>query len=184
MYRVRTAITGGPGGAELNTMYFDNSLTLTAQDAADAVRAFWDSIKGVIKAGYTMQVESNVVHVADFTGVPTGISTVTTAPVGGTNGLEALPGATQGLLRLHTGVYYGGRELQGRIFIPGPTEDNNDVGGVPKSTYRATLDAALATLIADPDSNLFVWSRKNLNANGVTGGSAWTQWAVLRSRRQ
>lgn len=183
MYRIRTAITGGPGGSELNTMYFNDSLSLTAQDAADAVTAFWNTIKGAIHTAYTLKVETDVTIVADFTGVPTGNVTVTSSAVTGTDSGQPLPGATQGLLKLSTGVYYGGRQLQGKIWIPGPTESNNATG-VPVGTYETLVNGAAATLIGDADSELFVWSRKYLNANGVIGASLWDQWGVLRSRRQ
>lgn len=182
MYRIRTAITGGPGGSELSTMYFNSALTFTAQDAANAVRTFWNAIKGEISSVYTFQVETAVTEVADFTGEPIGVSTVTEAAVVGSNVAEQLPPATQALIRLHTGVYYGGRELQGKIYVPGFCE-NNSSGGVPSASSITTLANATAAMIADVPSELMLFSRKHLNANGVTSYSVWNQFAVLRSRR-
>lgn len=182
MYRIRTAITGGPGGSELNTMYFNSALTFTAQDAANAVRTFWDSVKSEVKTAYTFQIETNVTEVADFTGQPIGVHGITSAAVVGTNGGDALPPATQLLIRVHTGVYYNGRELQGKVYVPGPVETSS-TNGVPSSLTITTLGNAMAALIADANSELMVFSRKNLNANGVTSSSVWSQYAVLRSRR-
>lgn len=182
MYRVRTAITGGAGGAELNTMYFNDTTPFTAQDAADAVVAFWTSLRNYIHSTYTMQVETVVTTVADFTGVPTGADVVTASAVTGNDNGDLLPPATQGLIRLQTGVWYGGRQLQGRIFIPGATEANS-TGGKPSGAYKGQADAAIAALVADADSELFVWTKKYLNANGVSGGSTWSEWAILNSRR-
>ena len=181
MYRIRTLITGGVGGAEVNTMFF-NSALLLAQDAADAVRDFWYGGRGVIHTSYTLQVDPVVVEVADFTGLPIGVETVSTASVTGTDSGDPLPGYVQGLVKTNTGVFYGGRQLTGKIFVPGATETRNN-NGAPDSTYIATWTGQLAALLAVSDAELMVFSRKNLNANGVTGGTPWSQWAVLKSRR-
>jgi len=182
MFRVRTAITGGPGGSELNTLYFGSTLTLTAQHAADATRAFWYAISNKIHTAYTMQVEPEVTEIADFTGHPIGVHTTVTAPVPGTDSGQPLPPATQGLVKFQTGIYYNGRQLQGKLYVPGPTENLNTTG-VPLPVYITDIAAAATTMIADPNSDLLVFSRKNLNANGVTGASVWSQWAILKSRR-
>lgn len=182
MYRVRTAITGGPGGAELNTMFFNSALTFTAQQAADAVRQFWQACRPVVSSLYTFQVEPQVTEVADFTGHPIGVHSVTTTQVVGAATGDTLPPANQGLVHLLTGVYYNGRALQGKIYVPGAMEANN-TAGAPDPTYLTTVGNAAAAMVADVNSEPFVFSRKNLNANGVTGTTVWSKWAVLRSRR-
>lgn len=181
MYRIRTNITGGVGGSEVNTMFFESGM-LTAQDAADAVQSFWHGGRGVIHTSYTLEVDPVVVEVADFTGLPIGASTVTTTSSTGTDSGDPLPGYVQGLLKTQTGVFYNGRQLQGKIFIPGPTETRNN-NGRPDSTYIATWVGQFAALLADTSAQLMVFSRTHTNANGVTGGAPWNEWAVLKSRR-
>lgn len=181
MWRIRTAFTGGAGGAQLSTMYFESGLLL-AQDAADAVHTFWTAIRNNISNQYSWSVESTVTNVADFTGVPIGVETVSVSGQTGNDSSDPLPWATQGVIRTHTGVYYSGRELQGKIWVPGVTEASC-TNGIPNSGYISALNGAIAGLIADSDSELYAFTRAHLNANGVTGGSTWNKFGVLRSRR-
>lgn len=181
MYRVRTSITGSPGGAELSTMFFDAS-TGTRQDAADAVRAFWLTLAGRIKSGVTATVEPDVYTVDAATGHATASGTTSTAAVLGTASGELLPNASQGLARWHTGVFISGRELQGRTFIPGAVTGDN-VAGAPGPTYKTTLQTAITNLSSSGPITFGIYSRKNGVFYEATSGSPWTQWAVLRSRR-
>jgi hypothetical protein len=87
-----------------------------------------------------------------------------------------------GVVRQHTGLFIAGRELTGKIWIPGPTEDDNGVG-IPTATYLSDIDTAYnANLIAGV-TDLVVWSRKHFQFFTVTSGSVWSQWGSLRSRR-
>jgi len=182
MYRVRTEITGGPGGTGLSTMYFDGTGGLTAQHAADAVRAFWDYQKAHISNNLTMTTLGPVYTLDDATGAPLAVTATTTTPVVGTDGSDEESWATQGLLELRTGNFISGREIRGRIFIPTPGSGQGS-GGVPTAGYLSMLNAAAAALVADPNSSWEVWSRRNAVGVAVVSANAWSKWAVLRSRR-
>lgn len=182
IWQVRTAITGGSGAAQVSTMFFDQAAGLTAQGAADAVHAFWDTLKTKIVNSYTFDVEPVVEDIDTATGSPTGLTAVTVASVSGTLVGDPNPWATQGLVSWRTGVFLGGREIRGRTFIPGSWENDN-TAGVPQASYVAALNSAAATLATDPNSSLCIYSRKKRAIGVVSTGQAWTKWAILRSRR-
>lgn len=163
-------------------MFFQDNGVLTAQDAATAVRTFWNSIAGEIWAGYALQVEPLVVSIDVATGQPTGGAATTTAGVVGTDGGDPLPFATQGVLQWQTGVYVGGRELRGHNFIPGPCEGRN-TGGVPISLYKSNIGTAAATLIGTANAQLVLYSRTKQTFNQVNSGAVWAKWGYLSSRR-
>lgn len=175
-------MAGGSGSSQLSTMYFEEAGALTAQDAANAVHTFWDSIKAFIYSGYTLQVEPEVVSIHVEDGKPTAVTAVSVAQVTGTGGSDPLPWSSQGLVRWSTGEFINGRQVLGHTYIPGPLEVSN-VGGVPDGSYRTPITTACGVLNSDPLCNFMIYSRKNFTAVNVLGGQVWTKWAVLRSRR-
>lgn len=175
-------MSGGSGADQVNTMFFDATSPLTAQDAATAVHNFWDGIKVHLDQSYHLQVDPNVETIDYTTGLATGATGVSTSPVVGANTNDPVPWGTQGLLQIRTPVFINGRQQRGRIFIPGPCENDN-TGGVPSTTYKADVLAAAATLISDINSNLQVYSRKNHLGSVVTVAAIWAKWANLRTRR-
>lgn len=182
VFRVRTDITGGSGGAELGTLFFQDNGVLTAQNAATAAYTFWNSIKAYIHPSVSLQVEPLVTSVDVVTNQPVGGTSTTTSAVVGTGSTDPLPWATQGVLQLQTGVYIGGRELRGRLFLPGPGEGDNTLG-VPVAGYKTAINTAAATLIADPNSELVIYSRTKHTFNRVNSGVVWNKWGYLSSRR-
>jgi hypothetical protein len=182
LYRVRTGITGPQGSPYLSTMYFDATGPSTAQGAADAVRAFWNSLILQIHTGTLIQVENTVTSIDDTDGSPTAVIAVTNNLVTATATGDPEAWATQGLLEWHTGIFVAGREVRGRNFIPAPTS-NQSSGGAPAAAYLTALNAAASALIADGFSEFRIYSRKNATSKAVTSRNAWTKWAVLRSRR-
>lgn len=182
VFRVRTAISGGSGAAQVSTQYFLDNGTLTAQNAAVAVRTFWNSLAPNIVDTYHFAVEPAVESIDIGTGQPTQVTGTTTSPVTGGTNTDALPWQTQALIQLRTGTYTAGREVRGRIFIPGMSEVNN-TAGIPSGTMTGSFDAAVAALIGDINSELVVYSRAHTEAVQVVTGNTWTKWASLRSRR-
>lgn len=182
MYRVRTVISGGQGGPYLSTMYFNVVGGLTAANANAAVGTFWNSVKAKMGNSLSYATEAEVAEVDIATGQVTGIAAVTPQTGTGTPTTDMCPWTTQGLIRWRTGIFVGGREVRGRTFVPGPTEVEN-TAGVPAAAYVTALNAAASALIADANSDLMVYSKKNRDAVPVLSGSTWSQWAVLRSRR-
>lgn len=163
-------------------MYIDDAGAATAQQAATAVHTFWDDIKNLVSTAYTMQVEPEVASIDVATGKTTLVTTTSNALVTGNSSSAPLPWATQGLVRWSTGHFINGRQVRGHTFIPGPCVNDNS-GGVPSSGYQGTLNSAAATLVGSAIVNFYIYSRKNLTGENVSGGSAWNKWAVLTSRR-
>ena len=181
MYRVRTEFTGMQGAPWLSTMYF-NDTGGTPQQAVTAVGAFWGAVDLHIDNEVDWTTLTDVETVAADSGQVVDITSTTPVTGTGASSSEALPFATQALVRWRTGDFINGREIRGRTFIPGVTELFND-NGRPIAALVSTINTAAATLIGDANSLLDVWSRQNGLARAVVTGSAWSEFAILRSRR-
>lgn len=189
VYRQRTILTGVAGAPYVATVY---SRGLGEQDEADALNAFsgelWAGLAGsVLSTGLTATQESTVVDIDPTTGQATGAFAVSGATVTGTNAGERLPPATQALLRLRTGQYIGGRELRGRWFIPGMVESDSNAG-VVDTTARNDIVVAYTGALGEAENvygafQIVVYSRTNGTQQVVSTVDVWTQFAVLRSRR-
>lgn len=178
--RVRTVFSGVSGTPWYSNLYFD-ATTETGTSVTVATAAFWTTLKVVISNLITMNVEADVAVIDDVTGDITDLTTGTAASILGTASDEALPRATQGLIRARTGTYVGGREIRGRVFVPGLTQQANDAGR-PVGSFVTTLAGAAANL-RDADVGWVVWSRARGQSAPVQSVSAWTQFASMRSRR-
>jgi len=187
MYRVRTVFSGVQGAPWLNTLYFQDSGG-TAQQAATAAGAFWNSVDTYIYGGITWTTEADVVSITASSGALAGVTATTPVTGTGGGGSDPLPYATQGLVRWRTGVVVGTRELRGKTFIPGLTETGVTAALVTAAVVTA-VNTAAATLISDPNSILVAWHRPS--APGALDGVSWNVatgqmapgFAVLRSRR-
>lgn len=180
----RVKVTWGgvvvPGGG-LSTFNF-TGLAGTEQDCADAVSTFMTTIQSYLNQNVTWRVENDVEEFDVVTGALTGVTTVTGSNGVGLKTEEALPWATQGLLRLQTGFYTAGRQLRGRLFIPGFTEDESP-GGTVSGTIAAGVTAAGNALVTEA-VGWAVWSRTHGVQAPISVTSMWDLWAVLRSRRE
>lgn len=181
--RLRTEIVGPQGSPYVSTQYFTGSTDSEASDAADAVAAFFGSLDAKWPNTYSWNVLPFVDVINDATGAL--VAVVNTG--GGNSGTGAAsddlaPFATQGLLQLSTGTVVGGRLLRGRVFLPGVTEFDT-AAGKPTSSYVTAVNTAYSALVGVLPNTLRVWSRKHGTSALVTAASAWSQWAVLRSRR-
>jgi len=180
LLRVRTQIEQQSGGPGLATMWFTGSDQTAADDAAAAVRTFWDTIKAKISSGTAMQVLPEVTEVDLATGDAIGVFFVEAAIVAGTASGDVLPYTTQGLVSWRTGTFVEGRELRGRTFIPTPVEADN-VGGFPLTSYSTAIAIAANSLAGS--TALEVYSRTHHAQADVISASCWNNWAELRTRR-
>lgn len=195
--RVRTVFTGVAGAPYYNNLYFENVNDLSdAQAAVDLVDSAWSTLNSVLAGALIGNIESEV----PIIDIPSGNITLVWATTGGvvdpTSAAEPLPWASQGLLRLSTNTFLGGRRVRGRVFIPGFTEAAQDAG-IPSATTQTAIANMGATLIAPTEPTLVVYSRprpadpdadppvaaRDGFASVVEGTTAWNKWAVLRSRR-
>lgn len=181
MYRVRTVFTGVTGSPWVSTAFFAEGAG-SAQQAATAVGAFWNAADALMEASVSWTTLADVEGVNAANGQVHSVFSTTPVTGSGAAATTGLPTAAQGLVRWRTGVYVNGREIRGRWFIPGiATGNNND--GAPSATMVSTLNTAASTLIGDANSVLEIWSRANGSSADVTSGTTWSQFAVLRSRR-
>lgn len=181
-FRVETVILGVAGTPYLSVMHFDGTGGTQAQAAADAVSTFWGGIQSAMSSTLTAEVQPEVVEFTLATGQPTGVHSVTGSSTTGSEAGEPLPWATQGLIRWRTGFFAGGREVRGRTFIPGPTE-NRSTAGRPDSAYQTDLQNAASALIGNAEANFGVYSPTKAAFASATASSVWGQWAVMTSRR-
>ena len=182
-YKVQAQWTGGIGGPYLTTTYFSVAGGATAANANAALGAFFTAIKSLISNTITVATLSQVEEIDATDGHPVASNAVTPVTNTGTASGDVLPPATQGLVQVHTGQYVNNREIRGRIFLGGMMEANSTLG-VPTSGTITTVNTALATLVADANSEWIVWSRRNGISKDVSSAVMWSTWAQLRSRRQ
>lgn len=176
-------------GGGLTQLWFSNPST-DAQACVDAVEDFWTAMASAVSSSTTVRVLPTVPVFNETDGELLSVAGATVQPsIPGTAAGDALPAATQGLLRLVTSQVRNNRLIRGRIFIPAPVENFNLVTGQPNSTYTVDVNAAAAALVADATANWAVFSRPG--GTGSTAGlipqiitaTCWSEWAVLRSRR-
>lgn len=183
MLRIRTTFTGTTGAPWLNTAYFLNPLNTQAEaDAAvAAVAAFWGAVDARMNVAISWTTDPSVA-ILTTAGEQTGAWSTVPATGAGASATELLPPANQILVRLRTNTFVNGREIRGRWFIPGNTEADATAGLVTGAAITA-VNLAAANLVADAASSWAVWSRATTTATAVVTGTAWNQFAVLRSRR-
>jgi len=182
LIRVRTNLQITTGNPLLSTMYFDTSAT-NSTDAADAVEVFWQAAETVMSSECTWAIERECAIVNPVNGEITSIEDSGSDRAGsGDLTDQLLPPATQGLVQWHTGAVVAGRRVAGKTFIPGLTEDGSSAG-IPSTAVLASLSDAAAAIQAATPAGFVIFSRKHGAGYAVTSGTVWTEFAVLRSRR-
>jgi len=182
--RVRTVFTGVAGTPWYSNMYFA-WVSGQTQNHIDIVEDFWTALIGQIHTDVTGTVEGQVPVIEDSTGAITAMETGTPKTINFTGANDMLPPATQMVLNLTTGQYLGGRQLRGKIFIPGLIRTAANADGSPNSGFTGVQETALQDLIAASSSPgpLRVYSPTYHDSLVVDGGYAMNRFAVMRSRR-
>jgi len=189
VYRV-PVFWSGPftAGGGLSNFYY-NSAGGTIAQAITATVLFLQATDDRRAVGCNWSCGTDVDTLNVGTGALEATDSVTPALGFGTAAGDAAPIATQGLLRMTTGVIgpppaggTSGRLLRGRLFLPAVVEADN-TGGVPNGTYQTDYNTAASTLIGTANADWSVWSKTHGILASVLAASCWTQWAVLRSRR-
>ena len=181
LYKVVQVATGVAGSPYYITGYFDATFG-TAQQAADAWRAFLAPASTGYRTGLTFSAMTEVGIVDASTGDLTGLTPVTLAAMSMIGGTDPLPAATSLLIRWRTGQYTNGKEIRGRTNIPGMLETFS-TNGLPDSALTGAWQTRATALLASANARHVVYSKKNFGACVTTAGSPWSQWAILRSRR-
>jgi hypothetical protein len=176
--------SGAANGGGVSTFNFiGDDLQADANAAAAAVATAMAALEPVmdVDAVWTLETEVDVFNV--LTGQTTGVFTVAGATGNGNSVGDKLPLAVQGLVRLRTGFFVGGREVRGRLFIPAVGEPFINADGTPTVAFQTTIADAIDDLRADPNCIYAVYSPTHSTAQEVTAVTAWSNFAVLRSRR-
>lgn len=184
---------GGTFGG-LSTMYWlpgtPGGSPADDTDCLERFNAFWNAFEVVIATGVTVTVDPVTLYFNDATGalVDVGGGVPGTQAIGGSTG-QNLPRQTQGMIKWVTAGIVNNRRVQGRTFMPAPTESNNTDTGTPDSSYVSNLVTAATTLLTpgDTSSTPVIWHRPVNNTGGsshaITTHAPRTTWSVLRSRR-
>lgn len=181
MRRYRVVHLGIGGAPYLSTHWFSGTQG-TESDCRQAALGFWTDSAAERIAGVASTGDTVVDIIESEDGSLIGSTPVSDWTVTATGTGEVLPLATQGLLRLDTGVIVGGRRIRGHLYLPAPTEADSDDGG-PAAAYRTTYESAWADNMDDAPISPVVWSRVNGAMVTIQQGAVWDNWAVLRSRR-
>nr|CRY97308.1 hypothetical protein [uncultured prokaryote] len=180
--RIQTVWSGVDGTPYYTNLFFDAAVG-DIDDLIGSVSTFWNSVTLNVTENLTWVIDPAVPLIEVSTGQIISVAISSIEADGEGSGAETqLARFTQGLMQLRTGVFAGGREIRGRIFIPGPTEKAND-DGRPNSDWFVGTTPGKDALLNDVDAELVVYSPTKAMAEPVTAIVNWTEWATLRSRR-
>lgn len=176
---IRVVMTGVAGSPWYARHFIDDSVTVSAQGAMDAVAAFWTGVASQISSGVTITAEPEVPTYS----VPDSVVSVGTATpftINTLGGANPVPRAAQVSVRWQTNTFRGNRRILGHTYIPYVSEESNVSGGVVSVEYRSQVAGAAGDLI---DAGLVIASRASNAFAPVTSPFVGSEWAILRSRR-
>ena len=196
IWHIRTTLTGIRGLPGVSSMFWQVTndevgpdVERSPEDAKNRVADFWNEALAAhgltgLANDLTATTSGNLIRMDSATGEVIGVDDGGDDVVHGGNATAPLlPMSNQLLVQWRTGHFVGSRELHGRNFIPGATQDSMTDGRVSASQI-GHLQTAIDAIV---DTGLIVWSRPKPGRAGsfarTTSGSCWTEFAVLRSRR-
>lgn len=199
---IRTAWAGTSGGPGLTQLAITEAsgtfLTPTnAQTAVNAVRAYWNSIIGLLPNEIILSVSPVIDTYDETTGELVGSTSAATTPtlVAGTD-TGSYSMASGGKMNLNTGTIRFGRRVRGTVFIVPMASSAYTAFGALGSTPRSTIATAgetMRTALAAAGLPLVVYSRpKDATVDAparpgavtlVTACETSEKGAVLRGRR-
>lgn len=184
MLRTLTTWTNVQGAPYYTNLYFGGDTEGEADAAVAAIDGFLADLDPSLVNGMVATVDSEVELVDPASGNVTGVYGTAGATETFVAGGDPLPYSTQMLIRWRTGQYVNGREVRGRTFIPGWTESSSTNGKPLPGTVStmATIAASFLTA-ASGAGGLVIYSPTHGLDASVTSTSVWSEWAVLRSRR-
>lgn len=184
VYRVRTRFPAYVRGGGFCDLHFAPDGAAGAVEAHAATVAFWDATSVLMSDEIELEVEDEVADLNVVTGELVSLSSQGVVQMSGENTNEPLPPALQMLVRLRTGTVVNGRRLNGRIMVPGCPETGANNGRLT-AAYQDQLTGFAETHLIP--GGLVVWHRPVQGGGGsahlVSSATAWSEFAVLRSRR-
>jgi hypothetical protein len=184
--RIRTVLTGVGGSPWYSNLYFDPSLGVGANAFIEAVYNFWSACSPYLASSTHYTIQGDVPTIDSATGNILSLEQLTGGDGGGTGNSSVAPPVLQALLETRTGTFQGGREIRGRINVPGLTSTVLASDGTLTSEAGegfASAAEALGNGAAGGDPHLVVWSRKTGLCPAVSVITVQDKLAVLRSRR-
>lgn len=186
LHRVRATWKGWLGAPGVSTFYFPS----TAAPPIDAVRTFFESIKGILPTGITVQVENTGATIDEATGHLTGTWTAAAQAVVTATGTGSYLTTTGVMIRWQTQAIHGRRMLAGKTFLVPVTAQTLAADGRVAAIPAQTVRTAATTLVGG--GQMAVWGRPSAPGKGTLVGSQAPATAavvtdlpvVLRSRRQ
>ena len=178
--RTQTVLTGVEGAPWYSTLYWD--LSYSAADMVEHTAELWEILDNRIVNEVAWEVSGIVEFIDDVTGTVLTAGVTDAVTGAGEAAGEMLPAATQVLIKWRTGVYVAGREIRGRLFVPGLDQFMNNEGSV-EAVAAGDLSDELATWLGGLTATPLIWSRTHGDSASVTAAEVWDQFAVLRSRR-
>lgn len=173
---------GSPGG--ISVLYAEASKSPNRQ--RDVLADMLSAVMTKCAAGTTFSLAKAGAVIDSQSGLMVNVWDDSRSKTGSGTGIgQAIPNASQLLLRLPTADIVNGRFIRGRMFIPGLADDGVENGEVKDSTLVALN--TVSDYLTDPDSGFYVWHRPTSGSGGsahsITGGAFWAELAVLRNRR-
>ena len=176
---------GAPG---YSNFYFLKTAMNNTQMAADAVRHFFDTIKGLLPSTVTIQVQQEITTYVAETGTLVSLDSVDVQPTAVTGTASGSYSAVSGaVINWLTTQSMGTRLLRGRTFIvPLSNGAYQNDGTIATAALTILRDAAYDLRLAI-GADLAVWSRPKGGTGGlavkVAGSRVPDKAAILTSRR-
>lgn len=185
IYQVKVEWTG-PSSPLFSYFHFDLAFGSTPQQTADAVEDFLTALDDNLNSSFAWAIDPEVRQLNEATGALQAVIPVTgSGATCGSGGIYV--DVLQGLITWTTGEIVNGRQLRGRMFVPGIEEGRNATTGRPEPTFITAVNTAAAGLIADANTELVVWHRPQAGLGGEIGevltGVMRNRWSYLSSRR-
>lgn len=188
--------SGGPGLTQLAFLGNGEFTAANAQAAVNAVRKFWDSLKGYLPDELKLNVMPTVDIYNETDAQLTGsvVAPVVPTQVAGTSASSYAGGAGM-KVNWNTGVIRNGRRVKGATFIVPAASTVYTSNGTISAITVTGINTACNTLMADVTAGgtaLLVWSRPLVVGGvitrtgataGVISGTTNPKSAILRGRR-
>lgn len=184
--RVETIVTGVAGSPYYVVGHFTADTGTPTQVTQAWHKFVTGSTSGTASGfpvGTVVQTQPEVQLINPVDGAVIGLEDAPPITQNGANPGPQLPRQNQLLVRWRTGNYVNRREVRGRTNLPCVLEEASTNQGEVESTVVSGINTRASELIADTNSVLVVWSKKNGLWWAAATGSCWNKFSVLRSRR-
>lgn len=182
---VSTGWSGGPG---YTSLYCKGAGALTGDAQADAIRAFFNAIKGELPTEVTVSSIGSYRSMSETSGALVGIFPYTTTPAAVSGSGNATFASPSGVcVTWLTGAFGTHKAIVGRTYLvpAGANVYQND--GTLVDADKAAIQTAAAALVTTMSGDLLVWKRPIAGAGGtvtpVSAARVSDRVAILRSRR-